>query len=580
MDWKRLDGARRSAGPLEVDLIESFAQGKINRRNFVKRGTVIGLSIPFMGSIIAACGGSSSGGGGSDGGGGSSTPAGSTPAAGSSAGGGGGGAAGGVITIANQKPSGPLDPIAMQDLGSYNILAQSFEFLVGLNDEGDIGPSMLATEWTPNDDGSVWTFKLREGVKWQDGSDFTSADVAATMDRLVASNNAAIAGVFEEGAVDSTDPLTAVFTLTASNGNLPYLVSVFNAQSVITPAAYEVGSTLDAMPNGTGPWKLDSYDPSTGAIFSRSDSYWGDAPLLDGVNIQVFADIGGTGVTAMQSGSVDAIQQFSVVGGEGLLSSGDFTVLAPPSAAHREIWMRCSDGQFADKRVRQALALTFNRQAMVDQLFTGRATIGNDHVFADFLPFFDASSVPQRERDIAMAKQLLSDAGVEGGISAQLNCGDLQEIPDLANIIVADAAEAGFTLTVNVESQDTFYGNQWCPAEPADPPCSGAAELGIVDYGHRPVPDTFLNAALKTGGVWNSSQYMNPEYDSAFEDYQRAVTVDDQTAAATKLATILNEDVPIGMPYFYDYLSGHSTSVSDMQVTALGHTFVQKASKS
>ncbi|MEP6298448.1 MAG: ABC transporter substrate-binding protein, partial [Ilumatobacter sp.] len=453
MDWKHLDSARRDAGAIEVDLIEAYAQGKINRRNFVKRGTVIGLSVPFMGGIIAACGGSSDGGGDTGAGepGTTSASGGSTPAA-------GGGTAGGTLTIANQKPSGPLDPIAMQDLGSYNLLAQSFEFLVGLNDEGDIGPTMLATDWTPNDDGSVWTFTLREGVKWQDGSDFTSADVAATMDRLVASNNAAIAGVFEEGAVDASDPLTAVFTLTASNGNLPYLVSVFNAQSVITPASYEAGSTLDGMPNGTGPWKLDSYDPSTGAIFSRSETYWGEAPLLDSVNYQVFADIGGTGVTAMQGGSVDAIQQFSVVGGEGLLDSGDFTGLTPPSAAHREIWMKCDTGQFSDPRVRQALALTFNRQAMVDQLFTGRANIGNDHVFADFLPFFDASAVPQRERDIEMAKQLLSDAGFEGGISAQLNCGDLQEIPDLANIIVADAAEAGFTLTVNVESQDTFYG--------------------------------------------------------------------------------------------------------------------------
>ena len=58
-----------------------------------------------------------------------------------------------------------------------------------------------------------------------------------------------------------------------------------------------------------------------------------------------------------------------------------------------------------------------------------------------------------------------------------------------------------------MESLDTFYGAQWCPAEPADPPCSGAAELGIVDYGHRATPDVFLNAALATNGVWNSSQY-------------------------------------------------------------------------
>ena len=79
-----------------------------------------------------------------------------------------------------------------------------------------------------------------------------------------------------------------------------------------------------------------------------------------------------------------------------------------------------------------------------------------------------------------------------------LHAGELQEIPELAQLIQAGAAEAGINLELAGESLDTFYGAQWCPAEPADPPCSGAAELGIVDYGHRPTPDVYLNAALAT----------------------------------------------------------------------------------
>ena len=251
MDFRVFDRARRQVGPLQLDLVESYAKGILPRREFVRRGTVIGLSLPFISAIISACG--------SDDDGGSSGSAGT--------GGGDRHRAGRHHRRRVRAPAAPsrsparsrpaLDPVAMQDLGSYGLVAQCFEFLVTLGENGDIAPG-LAESLEPNDDGSVWTFNLRQGVKWQDGTDFTSADVAATMDRLVAAGNSGLKGVIEEGAVDTSDPNVAVFTLAGPNGNFPYLVSVFNAQSVITPVDYESGTTLDGTPNGTGPWKLDT----------------------------------------------------------------------------------------------------------------------------------------------------------------------------------------------------------------------------------------------------------------------------------------------------------------------------------
>jgi peptide/nickel transport system substrate-binding protein len=301
--------------------------------------------------------------------------------------------------------------------------------------------------------------------------------------------------------------------------------------------------------------------------------------LLDGVFYQVFEDVG-TAVTAMQSGAIDAVQQFSVIGGDALLNSSSFTVLTPPAATRRQIWMWCSDdSQFGDKRVRQALALCFNRQSMVDTLFQGRAEIANDHPVADFNPFFDPDAVPQREFDPEQARQLLTDAGFPDGVTATLHAGQNQEIPDLAAIIAADAQAGGFTLQVQVESQETFYGAQWCPAEPADPPCSGASELGIVDYGHRATPDVYLNAALSTNGIWNSSQYMSPEFDAAFTAYQEAVGLDEQTAACTTIEEILNDEVPVIVPYFYNYISGFTKQYTGVRVSALGQLFLDQAAK-
>jgi peptide/nickel transport system substrate-binding protein len=566
MDFSRYDRVRRSTTPLQLDVVEAFAQGRLSRREFMKRATVVGLSMGSIAAIIAAC---------------DAAPAASaTPGASATAGGASAtptaAPAGGTIRVAAQRPAGPLDPIGMQDLSSYGLIAQSFEVLCTLDPATkDIGPG-LATEWTPNDDNSVWTFKLRTGVKWQDGSDFTAADVVGTMDRLVTAGNAGLKGVIDIGSTVATDASTVTFTLVSANGNFPYLVSVFNAQTPITPAGYATGTTLDGLPNGTGAFKIDSYDRN-GAKFSRNDGWWGGTTALDGIEFTFFDEIGPM-VTAYQGGQIDAIVQFDVNSGGVLFDDANFNVNEAITTNHRQIWMRVDKGQFVDKRVRQALALTLDREAMIQQLFKGKGKVANDHVIFDLYPYFDPS-VPQRTRDIEKAKQLLADAGATG-LKADLHfAAAYLEISDLAVLIKANAAEAGIELTTAGESLDTFYGAQWCPGKPADPPCSGASELGIVDYGHRSTPDVFLNSALKSKGVWNSSQYGSADFDAAFGEFQAAVGVDAQKAACKKIETILNDEVPIAIPYIYSFLSGNAKTFTGVYSSALGQMFFNQASK-
>ncbi len=575
MDYRELDKVRSTAVPLQLDTIEAFAAGRLSRREFIKRATVLGLSTGAIGMVIAACSSSSSSpsaAASAAGGGASSAPsaAGSTAASAAAS-----AVAGGTIRIASQKPVS-VDPVAMQDLGGYGITAQSLEFLCTLDKDGsNIAPG-LALKWTPNTDGTVWTFDLRQNVKWHDGTPFTADDVVATMERLVAAGNSGLKGVLGPGGAVATDPNTVTFTLVGGNGNFPYLVSVFNAQTLITPKDYAAGTKFNDKPVGTGAWKLKTYNAQTGATFERNPDWWGGQVPLDGTEF-IFFDATGPMVTAYQGNQVDAIVQFDVLSGASLFDDPNFSIIATEAALHRQIWMRTDKGQFADKRVRQALALTFDRPALIAQLFKGKAQLGNDHVIWQGYPYFDPS-VPQRAQDIAKAKQLLSDAGV-ANLTADLHCGQLLEIPDLATLLKSQAAQAGITLNVAVESLDTFYGAQWCPADPKDPPCSGAAELGIVDYGHRATPDVYLNAALKSKGIWNSSQYNSPAFDAAFKEFQTSVGVDAQKAACTKIETILVEDTPIGLPYFYNYLAGNSKAFTGVYSSALGQMYFSSASK-
>lgn len=582
MNWKALDRLRRSAGPVEVDLVEAYVGKRINRRDFIRRGAIIGLSAPFMGGIIAACGSDDADTG--DAGAGGSNETGATGSDSTQAADGGASASTGtqggnlVVAIQQGDANTGIDPVNMIDLGTYAVASQSFEYLVGVGADGNIAPTALATAWSPSPDGTTWTFDLRPDVTWAGGAPLTSADVAATMDRLAAQGNAGLAGVIDEGAVDDSDPAKAVITLLEPNGNFPVLVSLFNAQTLITPADYSDGTTLDGRPEGTGAWFLEEFDPTTFvARYAPNPNWWGGPINLDSMEFRGFADVA-TAVTAMQAREVDAIQSFAVIGGEGLLNDPDFNLLTPPSANHNQLWFHTEQGQFTDKLVRRALAYSIDRDQMVSSLFSGRADIANDHPVTANLPFFDAEAVPQRTRDIEMAKSLLAEAGVDG-IQATFNTGNLREIPEQAAIVQQNAAEAGFEFTIDTQDNSTFYGDSWCPGGTDDRPCADSDEIGIVDYGHRPIPDIYFSSALGSGGVWNSSNYANPEFDALVSEYRGAIDVDGQKKAVGEIQKILHEDTPAIYSYFYNYLSGHDASVSGLQVTALGHVIASNASK-
>ena len=589
MDFKRLDQTRSSVGPIELDLIESYAQGKVSRRNFVRRGTMIGLSVPVMGGIIAACGDSDSDSGSGET---NSTDPQTTEAPAPVATEAPAVAGGDIIAgIQTGDANSGLDPINMLDLGTYAVLSQSFEYLVGLGSDGNIAATALATEWSPNADASVWTFKLRPGVTWQDGgTPLTSADVVATIERMV-EVGAGLAGVVSAGGAEAPDDLTVVINLDSPNGNLPVLVSLFNPQSLITPVDYSSGTTLNDRPTGTGAWMLADFDPSAfRAKFVPNPNWWGGAVKLDSVTLQGF-ESGGTKVAAFSAGEIDIIQDFSISDGANLLEDSSVQVLRPPSANHRQIWFNTQlpeGGPFTDPRVRLAVCYAINREQLINTVYEGQAVIGNDHPVSADLPYFDDSQ-EQRPYDPEMAKQLLSDAGYADGIEMAIQVGDLGEIPAVAAIVEQNLAAVGIKTPVSVTPNSDFYGEYWCSGaswgtqpETSGPgrPCGASAQIGIVDYGHRPSTDIYFGRALATDGDWNSSNYASSEFDGLFSDYQSAIDVAGQKDAVGKIQRLLHEDAPACYPFFFNYLSATSSEINGFVTTALGHLLLQNVTKS
>jgi peptide/nickel transport system substrate-binding protein len=561
---RRVDTVRRRSSELENHLIDEYSAGRISRREFVRRGSVIGMSLPLVGFLASACGtGSKSGGGG----GGSDT---AVKAGGEQV----QVRAGGTLKVGmSPGPSTEIDPIKVADEGGLGIMSQSGEFLVFSDNKLKLQPR-LAESWKPNGDGSVWTFKIRQGVKFHDGTPMTAEDVAASINALSDPKNGSNAlstfdGVLSKGSAKATDANTVEFQLDAPNGNFPYLVSSDNYNAIIVPKSFN-GKWEKTFP-GTGPWKLERYTPNSGVSFVKNAEYWDKSrvPKLDRQQVKFYPKEQAQ-VLALQSGDVDVLVHFSPTGGKSLLNDPNITVIELRSSVHREVHMRNDKKPFDDKRVRQAMALAVDRQALVSGLFAGKADLGNDSPFAPVFPSTD-KSVAQRKQDLAKAKALMQQAGASN-VSATLNTWDGFELADLAQLLQNDAAKIGITLKPNVTPAGTYYGDAVFGKSPwLD------SVMGITDYGHRGVPNVFLNAPLQSKGVWNAAHFKNETYDGLVKDYTQALDIGSQRAAAKKIQLLLLDETPIIYPYFYFFLTGTKKNVGNVEVSAMGHYDITKA---
>jgi peptide/nickel transport system substrate-binding protein len=480
-----------------------------------------------------------------------------------------------AITVGMTVPSGAIDPLTVADTGGVCMLSQVGEYLTLSDPDLRLRPC-LADSWQPNHDGSVWTFRLRQGVRFHDGRPFGAADVVATMDRLADPANgsvalSALAGCLSKGGTQALDERSVAFHLDAPNGSFPYLVSSDNYSAIMLPADY-AGGFERGFP-GTGPFRLERYTPKAHATFLRNEDYWG-ARAAPARTRFIFYDSIQAQVLAMQGGQLDVLLHAPVQGSQALLADSRLSVLALKSSAHEQVHMRTDAGPFRDARVRRAVALSLNREHLVLGLFRGMATPGNDSPFA---PIFAATdpSVPQRRQDLRQASELLQAAGYARGFRATLTTERFVEMPDYAVIIQNAVRPLGIELSLNVEEQSAYYGratfgeSDWLDSQ-----------MGIEDYAHRGVPNIFLTATLGSRGTFNAAHFHNSEYDGLVAGYIAALEPAAQRAAAGRIQRLLLEQTPIIAAYFYDWLSVTTKRIRGVRPTAMGHLFLADTQRS
>ena len=548
IDYKLLDLLRMGRSEHENHLIDGLVSGRINRRDFLRFGSGLGMSLPLLGGVAGTVGLL----------GAPRAARAQTP--------------GGTIRVAQIVPAAAIEPVKLADAGGITVISQVGETLV-VSGKDLVARPLLAESWSPNKDGTVWTFKIRKGVKFHDGSPMTAKDVVASIDRIADPANgsnalSALKGVLSKGGAKQIDDFTVEFHLDAPNGNFPYTLSTDNYNAIIIPADYS--GDFESKMIATGPFKLEKYTPKVGASFVRNDDYWGGKALPDRVEISFYDDYQPQ-ILALQGGQVDFIQQVPILQAAGILNDPSVDMLPIPSIAHQQVHMRTDKDPFKDKRVRQAIALCLDREKIVQGLMKGKAQIGNDSPFAGAYPSSD-KSVPQRKKDIAKAKELMAAAGMADGFEVTLTTEKYLEIPDYAVIIQNAVKEIGGKINLNVMDQGAYYGDavygksNWLDSD-----------MGITDYGHRGVPNVYLTAPLQSEGTWNSAHFKNKDYDGLVKGYIAALDLEAQQAVAGKIQTLLLDETPILFTYFYDYMSAAKKGSTGIEVTAMAHLFLHGA---
>ena len=346
-----------------------------------------------------------------------------------------------------------MDPQIQNDTTSEQVVKMLYNTLLKFEDDGTVVGD-LAESWSVSEDKLTWTFNLKQGVKFHNGKELTSADVKATFDRAL---NAEAGGLRTTEiikmftSVEAPDPYTVTITTDAPYGPMESLMC--NMSLGIMDADYiekyglDLGTSVEGE-NGTGPFKVVSWERDQEIVVERFDDYFGTPAKLQTVVYTIIPEAASR-VIALETGEVDVIDKPT---DEDLArleaDTENFTVLRKPTISQRLFRFGCNDPIMSNTKVRQAIVYAIDRQAIIDALFAGSAYPST----APLAPVtFGYSDLGEIEQDLELAKSLLAEAGYPDGFDTKIITTErYQNGIELAEIISQQLAEIGINAEIEV----------------------------------------------------------------------------------------------------------------------------------
>lgn len=430
-----------------------------------------------------------------------------------------------------------LDPVDAAPLLIANRMI--YDRLTILGADGNPMPS-LASSWRSNDAADQWTFQLREGVKFHDGSDLTAADVAYSINHWQGEESviAPVISIIE--SVETPDDFTIVLNLSQPHADLPLLIMY-----EIIPA--DSADTIATAGIGTGPYMLETLDPEGITTLVANDDYWDGRPGMTKVEIIGIADAD-TQVQAFLAKQLDWID-FTASQADIVATDDDFNVMSYPSGNWSAFIMRTDIEPFNNLPLRKAMRLVADRQEMVEIALDGAGIVACDTPVKPDDPYrFDTDC----SQNIDEAKALLEEAGY-GGEPLTLHISEF--CPDwgaLAEVYQQQAALAGINLEINIAPTDGYWTNFWM-VEPFTATCWPQAPA-----------DEILNQAFTTGSPWNESFWANERFDAMLNTARSELDFDARKVAYQQAQELIWEEGGALIPYHIESFRATSQCVQDV----------------
>lgn len=353
-----------------------------------------------------------------------------------------------MINVVMEQTWTTVDGLVTNDAPLNQILGSSLT-MVGL--DGSVQPD-LATSWSGNSDATVWTFKMRPGVKFSDGSPLTAADVVFSYKTILANQKSLqrtyVTPITE---VSAPDPATVVFTLSAPGATWPRVTT----QIPIAPAAKYDATTFATKPIGAGPYTLTSVSGTEMVTLAANPNYWGPQPAIKNATLRSVADQT-TRLNGLQSGQFDVVL-LTGASIEAAKAAG-FQVTSIPSSKVIYMGYNLQTPPLELLKLRQAVSLAVDRAALVKTIALGYGTPANQMVSETTFGYDPSVKVPTL--DVAGAKQLVSDSGYKGQtIQLDYPNGYIPDPQNLAQAIGGYLQAAGINVKLNQNDAATFLTN-------------------------------------------------------------------------------------------------------------------------
>jgi peptide/nickel transport system substrate-binding protein len=462
----------------------------------------------------------------------------------------------GAIRVAVGTSFNQLDP-ALTTIGDeYVYVHLVFNGLTRIDHSLSVKPD-LAESWTMSEDLKKWTFKLKPNVKFHHGRTLDADDVVATMNRILdpKTGSRARSNLDMIESVNAIDALTVSFTLKLAYAGF---ADIFADRQLRIIAKDQIAS-LSTQPIGTGPFVFKSWAPGDRMELTKNANYFEtNLPKLSAVTIRVIPEAAAR-IAALESGAIDIVWNLPYEAVEKLKKNPMVRVDSVSTATWDGIIINNERPPFNDVRVRRALALTIDKEALVELALFGQGAPTHSPIPPSH-PYFN-KNIGFKSPDIAAAKKLLAEAGYPNGFDVSLPVPQEREQRVRLGVAVRDMARAA-GIRINVERVPfaSYAAN-----------VSGKAQIYIDGYFARPTIDAALYPFFHSAGSWNRQlwRFKDERADKILDDARKTNDEASRKALFEQFQTIVNESVPGVIAYSAAHVNGVRKSVENFKSTPM-----------